>query len=335
MVDRVLSLLKRFIANDRLSPGELKYLKDHLSGLKNMHIINEWMHEQWKIAPELESDLTFEQLVSQIELKYQQLEHTAFWNRKAIKYFQRVAAILILPLLIVAGFYLFSTKDFQVQYSEAIVPKGQKSEIVLPDSTHIWLNSGTRLRYPTEFGKGNRDVFLTGEAYFEVTPNKHKPFIVHAAEVDVKVLGTKFNVRAYSDDKDIETALLSGKVNLIVQPNTEKSSELQMLQGEMIGYTKSNNSISKTGFVIDEVIGWKSNRLVFRDDTFNNLVKKIERWYNVQIIYDKSKFQNQRLTVELLEGESVERLFQIIEKAINVNYRIDKQKIYINAKMKS
>ncbi|HKJ43629.1 MAG TPA: FecR domain-containing protein, partial [Sunxiuqinia sp.] len=224
----------------------------------------------------------------------------------------------------------------QPSYAEAIVPKGQKSEVVLPDSTHIWLNSGTRLRYPIQYGSGTRDVFLTGEAYFEVTPDKHKPFIVHAAQVNVKVLGTKFNVRAYSDDKDIETALLSGKVNLFVNHDSDNSKKLVMKPGDLIDYTKSNHIIQKTGFDADEVIGWKNNRLVFRDDTFNNLVKKIERWYNVQIIYDKSRFQKQRLTVELREGESIERLFQIIEKAINVDYRIEKQKIYVSPKkMKS
>ena len=336
MADRVLSLLKRFIANDRLSAEELKYLKAQLGDFHNLHEINKWMHDQWELSPEVESELTIEQLIEQIDVHCQQQETTLFWNRKLVKYFQRVAAILVLPLLAVTAYYYFNTENIKAQYSEAIVPKGQKSEIVLPDNTHIWLNSGTRLRYPTQYGSGTRDVFLTGEAYFEVTPNKHKPFIVHASQVDVKVLGTKFNVRAYSDDKDVETALLSGKINLLVSPASGEIREMEMKPGEMIDYNKGSQKIQKSGFQDDEVVGWKNNHLIFHDDTFSNLVKKIERWYNVQIIYDKSKFQNHRLTLELLEGESIERLFQIIEKAMNVDYRIDKQKIYINPKkMKS
>lgn len=336
MADHILSLLKKFIANDQLSIDELKYLRDHLKDFQNRKEINAWMHEQWELTAEVESELTFEQLVAQIDNKYKHLEGSVFWNRKAVKYFQRVAAILVLPLLAVAAYYYFNVENIQAQYAEAIVPKGQKSEIILPDNTHIWLNSDTRLKYPAEFGSGTRDIFLTGEAYFEVTPNKHKPFIVHAPQVDVKVLGTKFNVRAYADDQDVETALLSGKVDLSVEKGGGENTRLSMKPGELVDYSKKDHSIQKSGFDADEIIGWKNNRLIFRDDTFDKLVKKIERWYNVQIIYDKTKFQNQRLTVELREGESIERLFKIIEKAINVNYRIDKQKIYINPKnMKS
>lgn len=336
MADHILSLLKKFIANDQLSIDELKYLRDHLKDFQNMKEINEWMHEQWELTTEVESELTFEQLVAQIDTQYKNLEGSAFWNQKVVRYFQRIAAILVFPLLAVAGYYYFNTENIQAQYAEAIVPKGQKSEIILPDNTHIWLNSDTRLKYPSEFGSGSRDIFLTGEAYFEVTPNKHKPFIVHASHVDVKVLGTKFNVRAYVDDQDVETALLSGKVNLSIDKGAGENTKLLMKPGELVDYSKQDHSIQKSGFDADEVIGWKNNRLIFRDDTFDKLVKKIERWYNVQIIYDKTKFQNQRLTVELREGESIERLFKIIEKAINVNYRIDKQKIYINPKnMKS
>ena len=324
-----LALLKRFITNEQLNIQELKQLKGWIENHENQFTLNNWIQTQWDIASNIESELTFKKLITKINEQYYSKKTKNFMDSEILKKFQKIAALLILPLIIVSVYFIFFNKNLQVQYTETIVPKGQKSEIVLPDNTHIWLNSASHLRYPSQFGRSNREVFLDGEAYFEVTKNKHKPFIVHTSDVAVKVLGTNFNVKAYSDDKEIETALFAGHVNLIFRSSNGETNEMEMKPGDLFNYSKLNKSVSKSGFKTDETIGWKINRLIFRDDTFDNLVKKIERWYNVEIIYDKTLFKDQRLTVELLEGESLERLFQIIERAINVNYRIDKQKIYI------
>jgi ferric-dicitrate binding protein FerR (iron transport regulator) len=333
MEDKIRVLLQKFIANEHLATLELKELRDLLGSSQNQPIIDNWIKNYWDKATNVESELTFEQLVRQIDKQYPQHSKTNFQDLNVVRQFQKIAAILILPVLILSGYYFFQGNG-PVQYTETIVPKGQKSEIVLPDKTHIWLNSASRLRYPVKFGKGNRELFLEGEAYFEVAENKRKPFLVQTSGVTVKVLGTKFNVKTYPDDENVETALLSGKINLIIHSGQGKTSELDINPGEMIDYSKVESSVSKSGFQTDEILGWKDNRLIFKDDTFDNLVKKIERWYDVEIIYDKSLFQGQRLTVELLEGESLERLMQIIEKTIQINYKIDKQKVFINPKMK-
>jgi ferric-dicitrate binding protein FerR (iron transport regulator) len=334
MEDKILVLLQRFVADERLTILELKELKNMLGTPGYQPIINGWIQTYWDTAANVESNLTFEQLVRQIDKQYLHHSKTSFQNLNVVRQFQKIAAILILPVIILSGYYIFRNNE-QVQYAEAIVPKGQKSEIVLPDNTHIWLNSATSLRYPARFGKNNREVFLDGEAYFEVVENNQKPFTVHTSELSIKVLGTKFNVKSYRDDKNVETALLTGNINLSVHSGQDRTNEIDINPGEMIGYSRTEKSVLKSGFEADEVIGWKNNRLIFRDDTFDNLAKKIERWYDVEIIYDQSLFQGQRLTVELLEGESLERLMQIIEKTIQIDYKIDKQKIFINPKMKS
>lgn len=335
MENKILSLLKRFITNEHLEVHELKLVRDWIDNPENIKILDKWMKPQWEHAPEIESETSFKELITQIDKHYQLRKTTTIWDLKFVQQFQKIAAILILPIILLSAYYFLVVQNSNTQYSEAIVPHGQKSEIVLPDGTHIWLNSGTNMRYPLTFGAENREIFLDGEAYFEVTKNKHKPFIVNTSNLSVTVLGTKFNVKAYADESEIETALLSGHINLIVNTNAEHGKIIEMNPGELISYSKENNSVGKSGFRKDEVVGWKNNRLVFHDDTFNNLVRKIERWYNVVIIYDKTLFEDQRLTVDLLEGESIERLFQIIESAINVDCRINKQKIYINPKMKN
>jgi transmembrane sensor len=335
MKDQSLLLLIRFVSDNDLTIHELELLRDWMIIPENRELVDEWMHMIWDKAPEKELNLTFEQLTNQISEQYDRKKSGNFGFRKAVTLFQRAAAILIFPIIIFFFYYTWIREPVPSNvYTETIVPLGQKSEIVLPDSTHVWLNSASRLRYPVGFGSAIREVFLDGEAYFEVTRDKHHPFLVQTSSLAVEVLGTKFNVKAYPDEMEVKTALLEGKVNLQVALEAGKGDveTLEMKPGEMIEYSRTDHSVLRTGFKADEVIGWRSNRLIFRDDTFDKLVKKIERWYNVKIIYDKSLFSNQRLTVELLEGESLDRLFQIIEKAIHVNYRIDKQNIWISPK---
>jgi len=334
MDDKFIHLLKRFVAGDYLSVQELKTLKEWINFPGSQLKISNWAQENWMQASEMETAITFEELVSRIDEQCQSEQKGKNYLSKLSAKFQRIAAILILPFAILLAYFIFSDNTFNNQYCKAIAPKGQKSEIVLPDNTHIWLNSGTQVKYPSSFEKNSRDVFLTGEAYFEVSKDKHKPFIVHASDIAVKVLGTKFNVKAYPDDEIIETSLLSGKINLILGQG-KGTKEIEMNPGEKLDYSKGSRITTESGFEADETVAWVNNRLVFRDDTFSNMVKKIERWYNVEIIYDRHLFQDRRLTAELLEGESLERALQIIGKAIDINYRIEKQKVYINPKKKN
>lgn len=336
MTDPGLLLLIRFVSENNLTISELKLLRDWITHPENREIINKWMHSIWLNAPEKESELTFNELISAINEQYYRKKSNLYGFHEIVQLFQKLAAILIIPVVLFFVYYTWIREPVQknIDYTEVIVPMGQKSEIVLPDSTHIWLNSASHLRYPVKFGSATRDVFLDGEAYFEVKQKAHIPFLVHTPELVVKVLGTKFNVKSYLDDEEVETALLEGEVHLQVSTDLGKGhvKMLVMKPGEMINYSRASSSVLKTGFKADEITSWRNNRLIFRDDTFDKLVKKVERWYNVKIIYDQALFNDKKLTVELLEGESLERLFQIIEKTIHVNYKIDKQYIYINPK---
>ncbi len=326
-------LLIRFLKDNDLDFIQLKKLRAWMLAPEHRDAVDKFMLEVWEKSQPRESKLTFDQLLEVVNGQYQQERSVAFGKKRGIELFQRVAAMLIIPLALFFIYYAVSQKSGILGYAETIVPKGQKSEVVLPDSTHIWLNSGSQLRYPVKFSDNRREVFLQGEAYFEVEKNWHKPFLVHASSLTVKVTGTKFNVMAYPDDSDITTALLEGHVNLSVKPENGKTKRIEMQPGDLVEYSKKQNSLLMTNFKKDEVVGWKNNQLVFRDDTFDKLVKKIERWYNVQVVYDKIQFNDRRLTVELLEGESLDRLCQIIEKTMNVTCTIEKQKVYIEPKL--
>lgn len=161
-----------------------------------------------------------------------------------------IAAALI-PLLIIAGSYLYytSTKDKWVEISVAY---GDKKHFLLPDSSEIWLNAGTAIKYPEKFSKAQRLVYLDGEAYFSVRKDAAKPFIVETSQLSVKVLGTQFNVKAYADDELVTTTLTSGKVE--VTPPVQGSQILK--PNEQLTYDKKTSAVNITEVSPTDADGW-------------------------------------------------------------------------------
>ncbi|WP_163712613.1 FecR family protein [Mangrovibacterium lignilyticum] len=331
MNDHIQSLLGKFLRNEHLNEGELRELKFWFDRPGNNAAIHGWMQKEWIGADEVESEVEFEALINQLNRQYQtSLQQPNRTIHRFLVQFQKIAAILFFPILLLLGYYLFNRSDSTGEYAEIIVPQGQKSEIILPDSSHVWINSGSRLKYTTGFLNGSsRDVFLEGEAYFEVVKQNGKPFVVRMNHAAVKVLGTKFNVKAYADEETVETSLLSGKVNFILNDGLESKTVLEMIPGQKMDFNLQTNSYQEMAFVPDEIVGWKNNRLIFRDDTFEKLVRKIERWYDVKIQYQHERLNDQRLTLELQEEESIDRLMEIISKVMHVDYEINNKLIKI------
>jgi ferric-dicitrate binding protein FerR (iron transport regulator) len=192
---------------------------------------------------------------------------------------------------------------------------GAKSKIVLPDSSLVWLNSGSTLSYPQQFGK-NRQITLAGEAYFEVMKNE-KPFVVSTNYGDVKVKGTSFNVKAYSDDNSFETTLEEGVVAFKVK-NTENEVTLQ--PGEQVIKTAS-------GFNVKQVetkyfTSWKDGKLLFNKEPFPEFIKKLERWYNVKIEYSDPELDKLWYT-GTIEMETISEVMEMISKAAPVKYNFN------------
>ncbi|MDP3181104.1 MAG: FecR domain-containing protein, partial [Bacteroidota bacterium] len=243
---------------------------------------------------------------------------------------------LLIPIIGLGILYWVSQPNQSAdQYTETIAPRGQKSQIVLADGTKVWLNSDTKIKYPGNFSKNQRDVYLDGEAFFEVSKNEQQPFVVYTSGLKVKVLGTKFNVKAYADENQIETSLFEGKVNLLMTNSSDETIEKEVTPGQSIVYSKTNYQLSANKFPQEEINGWKKNQLIFKDDTFNNLVRKVERWYDVKMVYNEKLFNDRRLTVELYEGERLDRLMKIISLALLVDYKYEKGQIILTPKTRN
>lgn len=202
------------------------------------------------------------------------------------------------------------TKDLDstqaIVYNELIVPEGRRFNVRLSDSTIVFLNSGTVLKYPSSFkNQFNRQVFIDGEAYFDVAKNANKPFIVQTEDVTIQVLGTKFNIRSYSNNKKIKTALVEGSVNLYLNDLPENQKTLIPGQAAVVDEIKKH--INVESFQEDNEIGWIFNRLVFIDEPFYEVVKKIERSYGVKIVNKNESLNSVHFYGDFdIQNESVE-----------------------------
>lgn len=337
MTIKIVDIANRFLAEQHCSVQELNELQKWLKDPASQSEVEQWLYEHWEKSAELNSEALIESVFSQIAAHRKiSLTKNSSPVTRIVNIYQKIAAILLIPLMGIGIYYLANQQNAATaQYTETIAPRGQKSRIVLSDGTKVWLNSDTKIRYPGQFSKNQRDIYLEGEAFFEVTKNEHKPFLVHTNGPDVKVVGTKFNVKAYSDENLVETSLFEGKINLLLPVSGSDQQEEKILNpGQSVIYSHNTHELIQVRFPQDEINGWKKNQLIFKDDTFSKLVKKIERWYNVEMIYNEKQFDNRRLTVELYEGERLEKLMDILSLALSVDYKYEKGKIILTPKSK-
>lgn len=169
--------------------------------------------------------------------------------------------------------------------NQVIIPYGKRSQITLADGTQIWLNSGSQLIYPATFEKGSREVYLTGEAYFDVTPDPSRPFYVITQDLKVRVLGTRFNVSSYHDDPSTQTVLVSGKVS--VGRNRNFSKPVELVPGERILYKRSDQALVKDKVEINRYVSWIDGYMIFENEPVSELFKKLGRFYNSKIIIEQ------------------------------------------------
>ena len=218
--------------------------------------------------------------------------------------------------------------------NEVVVPFGKKSQLTLEDGTKVWLNAGSRMAFPTKFKGSKREVFLEGEGYFEVAHNQQLPFYVNTGEIAIKVLGTKFNVSAYESDKLIETVLIEGSVAV-----SERSalafikSETILIPNQKASYDRNDRSIAINNEPdIDCAIAWTEGWFKFNRQSINDVLNKLQRYYNVQFVYNTGFPSEDLITGKLYLKDSIEQVMNTLEVVAKVQYRIDGNKIYIEKK---
>lgn len=341
---------------EELLPG---YLSGDLPD-KDRAIIDEWRMESpeneaifqesvkaWEALPllhEMEQFNSFEAL-KKINTRISIKETTKWWIP-----LQRIAAILLLPLLVYSGYISFRSTSLKEQQEDYVVMQtissrqGMITQFDLADGTKVWLNSGSTLQFPNSFTGELREVKLTGEAFFKVAKNEKQPFRVHAKDLNIEVLGTSFNVVSYVDEQQVEVVLVEGKVKLSTDEDQQKKEFGFMYPGQMALYEEDTQKVEAKEVAVDKYTAWRDGNLMFRDDKMEDVAKRLSRWFNVEIIISdpeiksyayKATFRNETLMQVLnLLKISAPIDFHVTENKLLPNGEYSKQKVYLMKKKK-
>lgn len=211
-------------------------------------------------------------------------------------------------------------------YNTLETPKGGEYQLHLPDGTNVWLNAASSLKYPASFADAKeRKVILNGEAYFEVAHNKNSPFRVVTAKQVVEVLGTHFNVNAYSNEPDTKTTLLEGSVNVVQQTGT-KHFVLKPGQQAQVG---TGAGIEVIDVDTETAVAWKNGDFILKDEDFKATMRKISRWYDVDIIYDESAPQDLELGGWVSRSKNISAVLKVIESTGKVHFKVQGRRITV------
>lgn len=219
-----------------------------------------------------------------------------------------------------------STIDQQVagdqQFNTLVVPYGKRSVLTLADGTRIWLNSGSKLVYPSHFDKGLREVYLEGQAYFSVTHAEDAPFYVHTKDMEVKVLGTEFDVSAYDDDPYTATVLTKGSVELTTQRQTLfGSKKTQITPGTRAVFDQDQAVLQTQQVDVQQYISWKDGYLALNVAPLSEIIKKLSRYYRVDIELKQPKLAGVKFGGDLILQDDVRDVLKVLALTTGLNYK--------------
>jgi len=356
--NRFWNLLAKKLSGEAL-PADISELEQLVKEHPDWVYAAEHIESLWKLEPAghhpLDAELAFAQHLehlkkngldlSHLDTPVYEIEESIPHKTNKLRSFSVVLAVLV----VVSGIIWISIggkrKASQPvkQEIEVSTSLANKSRVILPDSSIVRLNAGSKLTYDAEFGITNRNATLSGEAYFEVKKST-MPFIIHANSVEIKVLGTIFNVKSYPDDKTTETTLIHGRVEVSLdkRPGQKfilKPNEKLIVANDMEEVITPRASQKKEPMVVlsslthnndDDIIetSWVNDKLIFQDETLDEMARKMERWYNVTIDIPDSRIAMMRVT-GTFEKETVKQALDALQIAFKFNYSIKGNRIVI------
>ena len=309
-----------------ITDAEIKKLSDWIKN--DRHLQNLWEEEFSKSDAGINPVLR-DKLFARIKEQTQGKEETQGKdNPRTIRMNPwKWAAAIVLPICI-AFFTYYLVDSSQTVGAPFIVKadKGDKATIELPDGTNVVLNSASQLSYLNNFGENGRRVQLNGEAYFKVAHDEKCAFIVQVGDLEVKVLGTSFNVSAYEDAKDVTVVLLEGKVGVYAQ----KTSHI-MKPGDKIEYNKATHKITATQVHPNDYIEWTKGNIYFEKESLENIMKTLSRIYDVEIRFDSNKLPNEYFT-GTIPGGGIQNALNILMLTSPFYYEMDGSVIVLKEK---
>ncbi|MBL7741905.1 MAG: DUF4974 domain-containing protein [Chitinophagaceae bacterium] len=371
---RITELFARKLAGEA-TEEELKELEEYLQNHPEEQYFQEIVSNWWEAKNTDDTDTSdaqdahFRQIINhaaandpetQLPASIISISGKKFWKRTLV-----AASATVILLLSAWKFFGGSSKpaaDGLVRDNEIIAHRGTKSKVLLPDGTQVWLNSDSRLVYTSAFNSDTiREVTLDGEAFFDVVKDPGRPFIVHTSAINIRVLGTAFNVKSYSQEPTIEATLVRGLIE-VEKNNEPRSSRIMLRPNEKLVYNKIQDKISGTGADKEKQLvspgvadlrkpqsisitaipknitdsnrietSWVYGKLLFEGDTFSELARKMERWFNIRIVFENDKVMNYRFR-GVFENENVDEALHALQLTASFKYSINGDEVVISKK---
>lgn len=218
------------------------------------------------------------------------------------------------------------TMDSEIHYNTLSVPKGCEFSLALSDGTRIWVNAGSTLRYPERFAPGKREVFLSGEAYFEVAPDKANPFYVTTERMQLQVLGTSFDVSAYPDDPVLTATLITGSV----AQEFENGERVMLRPSWQSVYAVAEGTHRVQEADVDAVLAWKNGKFIARDERLEDILQRLSRWYDFQVVYTQPRLKDIRFHIHCERYENVMDILEQVQETYGIRFSEYNGTIYVS-----
>ena len=320
------NLAEKYFAGD-ITKAEISELA---GWIRNNVQLSDWWEEEFEksdtdISPVLR-DKMFERIKAEVLNEQPAVERTP--GKTLVPAWARWAAMICIPICIAFFTYnILSISDTDTRSTFIVkADKGDKATVVLPDGTDVILNSASQLSYLRDFGKNERRVQLDGEGYFQVAHDTRRTFIVQVGELEVKVLGTVFNVCAYNNEQDVTVVLLEGKVSV-----QTPSSSLIMKPGEKMNYNKSTHKLTTEKVYPEDYVTWTKGSLYFQNESLDNIMKALSRAYDVTIRIDSPRIAEERFT-GTIPGGGIQNALNIIMLTSPFRYEVKDSVIVLKEK---
>lgn len=327
---QLLQLLDKFLRNE-CSPEETQALESWLERYESPY--------REAVPPDTTPRLAavYDSITSRLQAEGEMPGATPAPVRR-LRWWKPAAAAAIL----IAGATAFYFTTRQPDMLTASAPAGESTFVELPDGSRVWLNARSSLRYPGNMGNSSRTVHLSGEGYFEVAPDQQRPFEIRTEELAVQVLGTSFNLKAYEEDAELETTLVDGKVAVSLRNDPSRrqllapGQKLLLTRKTTAGATGSDwgdfyaqlQNITKTKDTIATESLWRKGRLQFRDQSFSELAKTMERWYNKRIVIEDAALNDNRFSGEFRK-EDITQALKALQIIANFTYDMRGDTVFI------
>jgi ferric-dicitrate binding protein FerR (iron transport regulator) len=308
--------INRLYSDKLLGKEAIKDLETWLDNATESEDLSVYFSEKWEATKT--SDVNEANQTKRLHLT------STLWN---LQFYKNVAAILLLPLIGALLFVIVNQKVADTQLMTVRTELGDRAHFFLPDGTEVHMNALSTLSYNLSYGVNQRNVQVTGEVYFDVFKNPSLPFVVSSDSITVEALGTQFMVRNYLDEPVVRSSLLEGKIKV---ESTDEG--MVLVPGESVEYNKAASVLTKKRFDLGMGLAWTNGSLIFKDDTMEDVCRKIEHWYGVKVVCNTEDFSGKTFSLRLRKEETLYNLLAIMSEVLQLNYRMNDDNLIITKK---